>query len=44
MGFDFGKMMSYEQGAVCLMEKMLLTYIHGLLNKEWDYKNLEEYL
>jgi len=40
MGYDFGKMTPYEQGAMCFLEKMLLTDICDLPNKERDSKSL----
>jgi len=44
MGFDFDKMTPYEQGVVCFLEKMLLSDIHKLLNKEGDPDDLDAYL
>jgi hypothetical protein len=37
MGFNFEKMMPYEKGVVCFLEKFLL-------NQEGDVKSLEGYL
>jgi len=33
MGYDFNKMMPYEQSMVCFLEKFLPTDIHVLLNR-----------
>ena len=44
MGFDFDKMTKYDQGVVCFLEKILLSDIHELLDKEGDADDLDAYL
>jgi hypothetical protein len=44
MGFNVEKMMPYEKGMVCFLEKFPLMDIHELLDREGDVKNLEAYL
>jgi hypothetical protein len=44
MGYEFDKMTPYEQGMVYFLDKMLLSDIHKLLDKEGDPKDLDAYL
>lgn len=44
MGYGFDKMSPYEQGVVCFLDKMFLTDIRKLLDKEGDPKDLDAYL
>ena len=44
MGYDFDKMTKYEHDFVCFLEKMLLSNIHKLLDKERGVDDLDAYL
>lgn len=44
MGYEIDKMTKYEQGVVRFLEKMLLSDIHKLLDKEGDADDLDAYL
>jgi hypothetical protein len=44
MGYDFNRMLPYEKGVVCFLEKFPLMDFHNLLNREGDIKSLEEHL
>jgi hypothetical protein len=44
LGYDFQKMMPYEQGVVGFLDKMLLFDIHQLLKKVGDSEILGLYL
>jgi len=43
-GYDYKKMSAYKQGVVGFLDRMKLTDIHILLNKETDSEDLELYL
>jgi len=43
-GYDYKKMSAYEQGVVGFLDRMKLTDIRILLNKETDSEDLELYL
>ncbi|RHN51389.1 hypothetical protein MtrunA17_Chr6g0468031 [Medicago truncatula] len=43
-GYDYQKMIPYEQGVVGFLDRMLHTDIRKLLNKEGDLEDLELYL
>ena len=43
-GYDYKKMSAYEQGVVGFLDRMKLTDIRVLLNKETDSEDLELYL
>lgn len=44
MLYDFDKMTPYEKGIICFLEKLLLSDIHKLLDKEGDQDDLSAYL
>jgi hypothetical protein len=43
-GYDLNAMSSYERNLVQFFEKVLLTNIHELLNREGDITRLKAYL
>jgi hypothetical protein len=43
-GYDFDKMTPYKQDVVCFLDKMLLSNIRKLLDKEGDPDDLDAYL